>query len=287
MNDQANSLRKLVSNSTHTPETKVIAVASGKGGVGKSNFSLNFAIGLSQAGKKVVLFDLDIGMANVDILMGCSAKYNVIDLIEHELTIWDIIESGPENIDFISGGSGLTKLFKLSPLKFERFIQQMESLYYQYDYIILDMGAGATEDSIQFILAANEVIVITTPEPTSITDAYAMMKHIHQKERYKPCSIVVNRAFSEKEGIMTGENLQRASRRFLDKEAFVLGYIPDDVNVQKAVRKQDPFIILFPNTHSSKALKRIIDKFLGISSMNKESSLSTFVGKLKRFLIER
>lgn len=287
MNDQAKSLRRLVNNSNEKPETKVIAVVSGKGGVGKSNFALNFAIGLSQVGKKVVLFDLDIGMANVDILMGCSAKYNVIDLIEHELTIWDIIEKGPEKIDFISGGSGLTKMFKLSPLKFERFIQQLESLYQQYDYIILDMGAGATEDSIQFVLAANEVIVITTPEPTSITDAYAMLKHIHQRERYKPCSIIVNRAFSEKEGITTGENLQRATRRFLDKEAYVLGFIPDDVNVQKAVRKQDPFLILFPNSHSSKALRRIIEKFLGISMSSKESSLSTFVSKLKRFLIER
>ena len=287
MNDQAQSLRKLVDSSEHTSETKVIAVVSGKGGVGKSNFSLNFAIGLSQTGKKVVLFDLDIGMANVDILIGSSAKYNVVDLIEHELTIWDIMEKGPENIDYIAGGSGLTKMFKLSPLKFERFLQQMEALYHLYDYIILDMGAGANEDSLQFILAANEVIVITTPEPTSITDAYAMMKHIHQKERYKPCSIVVNRAFTEKEGITTGQNLQRASRRFLDKEAFVLGYIPDDVNVQKAVRKQGPFLILFPNSHSSKALKRIIEKFLGISSNNKESSLSTFVSKLKRFLIER
>ncbi|WP_096199379.1 MinD/ParA family protein [Bacillus sp. FJAT-45350] len=287
MNDQAESLRRIVDDSSDVPECKVISVVSGKGGVGKSNFSLNFSIGLAQEGKKVILFDLDIGMANVDILMGVSAKYNIVDMIEHEMTIWDIIEEGPENISYISGGSGFTSIFKLSITKFERFIQQIEALQKKYDYIILDMGAGASEDSMQFILSAHETFIVTTPEPTSITDAYAMIKYIHLKDKELPCSLLINRIESAKEGRATAENLQRVAKQFLDKDLNLLGSLPNDKTVVKAVKSQKPFLLLDPKSKSSRSLKEIVKSYLGESQDKANPPNSSFISKFTRFFKER
>src|SRR5690625_5040272 len=149
MNDQAHNLRKMVEARKHTSlDTKVIAVISGKGGVGKSNVSLNFALSLQEEGKKVLLFDLDIGMANLDILIGVSPRYHVVDLLEHDYTIWDIIEKGPLGIPIVAGGSGLLNVFRLDEEKQVRFMKQLQILQGAFDYIIFDMGAGASEDSL-------------------------------------------------------------------------------------------------------------------------------------------
>ena len=287
MNDQANSLRKLVENSTtEKKETKVISVVSGKGGVGKSNFSLNFAIGLSQAGYRVALFDLDIGMANVDILMGLSTPYNIVDMIENELSIWDIIQTGPEDIHFISGGSGFTNIFKLNEVKFNRFIQQMEHLQNKFDYIILDMGAGVTETSLKFILSSHESILVTTPEPTSITDAYAMLKYLHKQNSELPCKVLINRIESDKEGISTGDNLKRGVRQFLNKEITIQGYLPNDKIVLKAVKTQKPFLLLDPNGKMSKAFNKIVSNYTGESKIVDKPMFNTFISKFKRFFKE-
>ncbi|WP_026674265.1 MinD/ParA family protein [Alkalihalobacterium bogoriense] len=283
MTDQAQSLRKLM-DSTDIEDTKVISIVSGKGGVGKSNFSLNFAIGLAKAGKKVVLFDLDIGMANVDILMGVSSRYNIVDMIENELTIWDIIETGPEGISFVSGGSGFTKLFKLTSEKYDRFISQLEGLYKKYDYILFDMGAGVSEDSIQYILAANEAIVVTTPEPTSITDAYAMLKFMHLQDQSMPCSLLVNRSESVSEGESTAENLKRVAKQFLQKEISVLGTIPNDKVVVKAVKHQQPFLLFDPRSKPSQAITNIVASYIGTQTTKEAVLFPSFISKLKGFL---
>ncbi|WP_247747173.1 MinD/ParA family protein [Alkalihalobacillus sp. BA299] len=284
MNDQAESLRKIMNNIDNGNDTKVISVVSGKGGVGKSNFSINFSIGLSQAGKRVLLFDLDIGMANVDILMGVSSKYNVVDMIENELTIWDIIETGPENVSFVSGGSGFTQLFKLNEKKFQRFMTQLESLGQEFDYIIFDMGAGVSEDSMQFILSSNEVIVVTTPEPTAITDAYAMLKYINSKMDSIQCSIIVNRTDTNKEGLLTAQNFMRVVKQFLQKDLTYLGSIPNDKSVSKAVRSQKPVLVLDPKAKSSQAIELIVKQFLGEQKIDQDKpQFHSFLHRFKRF----
>ncbi|WP_216827969.1 MinD/ParA family protein [Alkalihalobacterium elongatum] len=284
MNDQAESLRRLMDNKNGMCDTKVISVISGKGGVGKSNFSINFSLGLSRAGFRVLLFDLDIGMANVDILMGMTSKYNIVDMIENELTIWDIIEKGPGNVSFISGGSGFSQLFKLSERKLERFVTQLETLKQHYDYIIFDMGAGISEDSLQFILSGNEAIMVTTPEPTSITDAYAMLKYINNQVITIKCSLIVNRTETEKEGKVTGENFQRVVKQFLQKEITYLGSIPNDNTVKKAVRSQLPFLLLDPKAKSSRAVELIVQEFIGEQREQKSNSdFNLFVQRIKSF----
>lgn len=288
MYDQAESLRKLVDNRDKmSSDTKVISIVSGKGGVGKSNFSINFAIALRQAGKRVVLIDLDIGMANVDILMGLSTRYNIVDMIENQLSIWDIIEKGPGDVSFISGGSGFTELFKLNERKFNRFVEQLEKLQGEFDYVIFDMGAGVSENSLQFILSSNESIVVTTPEPTSITDAYAMLKYLHNLNSDLHCNILVNRTESKKEGIKTGENFQRVARRFLDKEVTFLGYLPNDKTVLKAVKRQVPFLILEPKGQISKNLQEVVKRYLGESKTSDKPLFRSFINNFKSLFKER
>ncbi|RSL33185.1 MinD/ParA family protein [Salibacterium salarium] len=289
MNDQANNLRRaLQQQSQREPKkTRVLSVISGKGGVGKSNFSLNFSLALAQAGKKVVLFDLDIGMANLDILLGLNTTYDVVDMVENDNTIWDIMEEGPLGLQIVAGGSGLSDIFEMTASKKERFSRQMDLLDGAFDYIIFDMGAGATADSLNFILSSHETIVITTPEPTSITDAYAMLKHLHIQDSTLPSSILVNRAESEKEGNHTAENLQRVAQQFLKKNISVLGSIPQDKHVLQAVKRQEPFYLAYPSCKASKALQLCLDTFVDESEdkhSGRGGEFQRFMGQLKTFL---
>lgn len=288
MNDQAKSLRQMLQMASDTKkDTKVLAVVSGKGGVGKSNFSINFALALTKVGKKVVLFDLDIGMANVDILMGVSSKFTIVDMIERELSIWDIIEKGPEQLSFIAGGTGLSSMFQLNPRKLSRFLQQLELINGNYDYIIFDMGAGVSNDSLHFILSANEVFVVTTPEPTSITDAYAIVKYIQLKDQDIPIRLLVNRIDSQSEGKKTFENLKLVTHQFLQKEINLLGYIPNDPIVLKAVKAQKPFLLYAPSSKPSQAVKEIANHFLGGKQKEESPPFSMFLNKIKKYFKER
>src|SRR5699024_9701876 len=155
-----------------------IAVVSGKGGVGKSSISLNFSLELLRREKKVLLMDMDIGMGNIDILLGLNPKYTVMDMFIHRLSIHDIIETGPNSLAHLAGGRALNTCFTMHQTRQAYFFQHLGQLAQLYDYIIFDMGAGETNDSLFFITTPDECIVVTTPEPTSITNAYRMIKHI-------------------------------------------------------------------------------------------------------------
>ncbi|MCM3759467.1 MinD/ParA family protein [Alkalihalobacillus oceani] len=284
MYDQAESLRRMMD--APNAEAKVIAVVSGKGGVGKSNISLNFAISLAKKGQRVAIIDLDIGMANVDILMGLSPRYHIMNLLDSELSIWDIIEQGPEGIAYIGGGSGFSKFVELDDRKMERFFSQFEIIGQHFDYIILDMGAGATKDSIQFILAADDVLVVTTPEPPAMTDAYAMVKYIYLNEGKMPLHIVVNRADSDKEGKRTLASFQRVASQFLQKELNPLGYIPADPIVQKAVKAQVPFVLYKKDAKASLAMDKLTALYLG-ETTKKAAGFSQLISRVKHLFKEK
>lgn len=275
-NDQAEALRNLVRNNAMMQAegraTRIVTVTSGKGGVGKSNFSLNFSLALQQIGKKVLIFDADIGMANIDVLMGVSSPYNLYHLLKQEKTIWDIIQEGPHGVHFIAGGSGFKDLVDLSQAQLDYFGEQIGRLHGQYDVIIFDTGAGLSKETIKFITAAQETIIVTTPEPTSITDAYALIKMVTAMEHDVNFKLIVNRAQDVKEGKATADKMALVAQRFLDLELSVLGYVLDDPNVPKSVKRQVPFSIAFPGSIATRSIMDIAKQFAEVPGASEAAS---------------
>lgn len=286
MKDQAESLRlRLQRKHGLKPKTKAIAVVSGKGGVGKSNFSLNFSISLSKHGFSVLLFDMDVGMGNLDILMGKSSEKTIVDYLTGDAPLTDIIREGPEGIKYIGGGSGLSQLVNLE--RMGTLSEELDTFLEDYDYLIFDMGAGINEESLKFLLSVHEIIVITTPEPTALMDAYAIMKYLYIADAKLPFHIVANRTHSFQEGDATIKRLSDVVKKFLDREPHWLGILPDDREVQQAVSRQIPFMTYNPKSKASLALEEIVDRFIkGISEIPVKQSES-FVSRLKKFLFER
>lgn len=265
MIDQAKLLREKVTQKKAKKDkrpTRVIAVTSGKGGVGKSNFALNFALSLVQQNKKVLIFDVDLGFANIDVLLGRSPQESIATMIEKNLSIWDIIEEGPNGLQFISGGTGFDEMFRLDETKMTKFFDELSQIQGHVDYIILDTGAGLSYENLRFILAADDVILVTTPEPTSITDAYSVVKMVHAKDENVHIKLVINQCTSDKEGTQTAENFKKVTEQFLNKQIGTLGYIPSDAQVPSAVKKQVPFTLAYPNGQASKAMQALTCDYL-------------------------
>lgn len=287
MIDQAASLRKKLELYHSVQQAKTIAVVSGKGGVGKSNFALNFALELAEAGKKVLIMDLDIGMGNLEILLGKTPKKSIVHLFSTACAIEDIVEKGPNSISYIAGGSGLDDIFTMDAEKFNYFLSQFENLLTSYEFIIFDMGAGITEGSAHFILAADECIVVTTPEPTSLTDAYAMIKHVLKKNFELSIMVLVNRAMSHKKGEQTMERLTKVVRQFLLKEINPLGIVPEDRKVMQAVSDQLPFVLQNQKSPAALAIRNIADHYLNNKVGQVPAYRSTFIHKMKAFIRKR
>jgi flagellar biosynthesis protein FlhG len=289
MRDQAESLRnKLLEHKSRIP-VRTLAVTSGKGGVGKSNFALNFSIELANRGHSVLLFDMDIGMGNIDILSGVSSAYSIADFFsENPVPLKNLITELPGGIHFISGGSGLSKLPEINKESFYSFTKEFTSLLDEYQYIIFDMSAGLNETSLPFILSVDEVVVVTTPEPTSITDAYSVIKYITLEREELPFYIIINRTHNADEGMQTFNRISKVLWHFLQKDVVLLGIVPDDINIANAVKRQIPFIHYDAKAPSSLALSQLTDRFCqqeftlrdGLPKIN-------FVTKLKRFLFNR
>lgn len=261
MRDQAETLRlKMLRQQGELG--RAIAVVSGKGGVGKSNFTMNFATTLANKGKKVVIVDMDIGMGNINILIGRNVSYSLKDYLEGNKLLDEVIFEGPYDLKYISGGSGMSGVLEWSEELFERLIHAFEQLQKNYDYILFDMGAGATNWSLDLLASIDEIIVLSTAEPTSITDAYSMMKYIYMRDPDKQFYILCNRAFSKEEGLETNERLKRTMKRFLDKEVTILGSLPEDPVVRKAVREQVPFSLAYPDALITKTLHLIVARFM-------------------------
>ena len=282
MRDQAENLRQKMLES-QGEQGRSIAIVSGKGGVGKSNFSTNFAVNLSKLGKKVVVLDMDIGMGNVNILIGKTAQYNLKHYLFGEATLDEVIYDGPHDLKYISGGSGMSSVMEWSNDMVESLFAAFEQLQKSFDYILFDMGAGATNWSLNLINSIDEIIVITTEEPTAITDAYSMMKYIHVRDPEKTVYLLCNRAYSKEEGQETLNRLDNTMKHFLKKDVIILGSLPEDPVVRKAVREQVPFSIAYPDSHISKTLKVMVQQFVDrnqveIHGYNKKS---TFISKLR------
>ncbi|MBN8234469.1 MinD/ParA family protein [Halobacillus kuroshimensis] len=284
MKDQAELLRTRMISRESKPPARVVAVASGKGGVGKSNITINMALSLCRSGRKVLVLDMDVGMGNVDILLGRTSAFSLPDLIRNRLTFQEIIEHGPGGLDYAAGGSGLTELFNMNAEDYEFLNQQLEDVSKIYDVILLDMGAGITESSRSWLLSAHEVIIVTTPEPTSITDAYALMKQLVYLNPVLPFSFIVNRAQTRPSGERTLARLQEAAHRFLHVDVHQLGVVLEDRQVLEAVLNQVPFLIHAPWAKASRAVDQITGRFLNRTSYKIHLEEPGFLEKLKRLV---
>ncbi|SES75642.1 flagellar biosynthesis protein FlhG [Oceanobacillus limi] len=287
MHDQAESLRRRFEMSENPREAKTISFVSGKGGVGKSNVALNFSLELSKHNKKVILVDLDIGMGNVEILLGSNTNKTIVDMLHDNLSIYDIIETGPNNLSYISGGSGLSDIFIMEQQQMDHFFEEYHKIVQLYDYIIFDMGAGATPTSMAFVLASDECIVVTTPEPTSITDAYSMIKHIVTQQPTMPLNIVMNRALSQKTGSKSLEKFQQVILQFLEVKVKPIGILPNDPIVTTAVIRQVPYSLLNEKAAITKALKQMTKDYISLTDESKDEKPMSFIQKFKRLIKER
>jgi flagellar biosynthesis protein FlhG len=284
MRDQAEKLREKLKLS-ETQMANTIAVVSGKGGVGKSNVSINMSLFLSKQGKKVLLFDFDIGMGNVQVLLGESAPKSISDYIYSTNTLKDIICQGPCGLSYISAGNGFSEIVELNEEMLERLLRDLEQIQNLYDYIIFDMGAGASHSNLQVILSVDDIFVVTTPEPTSITDAYSMMKYITLLDESHSFYILCNRADKEREGLDTIERLQAVMKKFLNKDIAGLGVLQEDSHVRKAVLRQKPFLLEYPNARINQELAQFMNVYLGRTESNVQSK-SHFISKLRHLFMK-
>ena len=274
MADQAQNLRKLVNKQK---EIRVVSVASGKGGVGKSSISVNLAIAISRLGARVLVLDADFGLANVDVMLGVTSKYDVSYFLRGEKTLQEIIQLGHEGVRFISGGSGVKDLLDMGEEQLADLLSGLVQIDAPIDFIIIDTGAGINDTIIQIILASTETIVVITPEPTSILDAYALVKTIVRSDKSHPIHVVINKSESKKEGFRVQEGFVEIAGRHLGKNTNPLGVITYDNEVPRSIKRQVPLIISNPGSPASKEIEEIARAIL---DMPNEKESESFLSKL-------
>ena len=270
--DQAQQLRNIIKQQNMQQHlARVITVTSGKGGVGKSNMSVNMAIQLGRLGKKVVILDADFGLANVEVMLGTRPRYNMADMI--------------------SGGSGIKELSNLSKDQISGIVNMMYELDSIADVIIIDTGAGISDAVIDMVLASSEVLLVTTPEPTSITDAYALLKTINKAPGYSNDNIKIkmigNRTLSMSDGEELYNKLNSVITKFLHMNMEYLGSVPFDVNLTKAVMKQQPVSVAYPNTPASKSIKAMAEKLANVEPENQRQTLGGLSGLFSKMFRNR
>ena len=271
--DQAEQLRNIIkaSSQPQRPLARVITVTSGKGGVGKSNTAINLAIQFRKMGQRVIILDADFGLANIEIMFGAVPKHNLCDLIYQGKSIRDIITWGPMEVVFISGGSGIAGMSNLSKDYLNYIIQNLVELDEMADTIIVDTGAGISDAVLEFLVASGEILLVTTPEPTSITDSYSLLKALSRHPRYSAensqIKVIANKVFGEAEAEALYAKLDAVVGRYLKVPITYLGMIPQDNQLAKAVMQQMPVSLDNPRARSAIAYEAIAAKL-----MNKEVS---------------
>ncbi len=268
--DQATRLRSIIKQNQVAPANaaRVMTVTSGKGGVGKSNVSINLAVQFKKMGQRVIIFDADFGLANIEVMFGTVPKNNLADLIYQGKGIRDVITWGPMDIGFISGGSGIAGLTNLNAEYLNYLVSQLNELDSIADVIIIDTGAGISSAVIEFLVASGEILLVTTPEPTSITDSYSLLKALKHNPRYSGESskikVISNKVSDSKEGELLYKKLNAVVQRYLRLDMSYLGSIPEDHELSKAVMQQNPVCLSNMNAKSARAFDDIAKTLMDI-----------------------
>lgn len=267
--DQAQSLRNVVKaqNVNMVKEAKIFTITSGKGGVGKSNTAVNLALQFRKLGKRVIILDADFGTANVEVMFGTIPKHNLSDYVFGNLDLPEIITEGPEGIGFISGGSGILQLNNLNSDQLNGVIYGLTELNNYCDILLIDTGAGVSDTVLDFVLSSPEVLLITTPEPSSITDAYSLVKSVYKSPKYhkenQNIYVVANKIANEEEGKAVYTKLNSVVKKFLNGNLNYLGNIPYDTILETAVRNQQIVSLVSPASKSARAYFELANRLLG------------------------
>lgn len=263
MSDQAAVLRQIVekrgmmARSGVAEHCQVLAVTSGKGGVGKTNLAVNLAIALRRQGRRVAILDADFGLANVDVFMGLTPGYHLGHVVEGIVPLRAIVMQGPEQIDVIPASSGIQEMTDLSGPRREQILGQLNQLLGDYDFVIIDTAAGISHNVLSLLEFSRRVIVVLVPEPTAIVDAYALIKVLFKKERDKELMVVVNSASDEEEAEEVFGQLSQVAKRFLGRTIHLLGFVLKDDSVHDAVVQQVPLLLSHPGSTAGRCLVRI------------------------------
>jgi flagellar biosynthesis protein FlhG len=258
---------------------KTVAVASGKGGVGKTNVVANLAIAARKLGKDVMILDADLGLSNIDVLLHLAPKHNIQDLLNGEMGLKDVVIDGPHGVKILPASSGVQELTALDEFQRLRILQAFDTYEDNVDILLIDTAAGISENVAFFCIAAQEIIVVASPEPTAITDAYALVKVLCTRYQEKEFNVLVNSVRGAEEALEVFRRLSLAAERFLNISLKYLGYIPFDTTVTKAVMAQKAFLDLNPNSHASKQIVEIAAKVLDPNDKVK-GTLQFFIGNL-------
>ena len=259
---------------------QVISVTSGKGGVGKTSIVVNMAILLSSMGKKVLVFDADLGLANIDVMLGLSAKYNINHLILGDCSIEDILIEGPAGIIILPASSGIQELSALSYEQQLTIINALDNFQGDFDYMLVDTGAGISENVMYFNSAAQRIIVVVTPEPTSLIDAYALIKVMRTRFNIKRFEIIINNVLSTYEGKDVIKKLIFACDKFFGDIALdMLGSIPHDSTIPESIREQRAFVEINPSSEASRRLAAIVKRIDSINVPLESGTLQFFFKK--------
>lgn len=280
-NDQASSLRTLpgAGSGLATPATspaRVISVTSGKGGVGKTSVVTNIAQSLASVGQKVLIIDADLGLANIDVMLGLAPKYNLNHFFNGQQSLEEIMVEGPQGIRILPAGSGMQEMTRLEPEQKLRFMEELDSLHGKLDVVIIDTEAGIGENVTYFNVAAQDILVVTTPEPTAITDAYALMKLLSTKHHQKRFLLAVNSVKNADEGLEVFEKLTMVSGRYLDIMIDYLGCIPFDKRMRESIQRQQSITDLYPQTRISQAFGTLAENLLNMPPSNQPQGTMQF-----------